>query len=176
MNDIAAMREKDKSSCTKAVHKEESKSRIAADKTDREELKRKLSMSINPLEPSGHPELIVNVVNGRIAPSLVNVDKAIAIGTKQLKDFESNLPGGFHDTIIMNVETMSIMKKSIDAGDKKVYDTNLIYSRVIGLQASSRDVHISDVLQSELSPVPTALFHDSGEMRTAKSNQNWRNK
>ena len=106
---------------------------------------------------------------GRIAPSSVNVDKAVDIGTKQLKEFESNLPGGFHDTISMRVVTMLLMKKSIDVGDKKVYDTNLIYSRVIGLQASSRDVNFNDVLSCELSPVPTSLFYDSGEMRIGKT-------
>ena len=83
-------------------------------------------MSINPLDPSNHPENIVNVANGKIAPKSVNVDKAVDIGTKQPKEFESNLPGGFHDTISMRVVTMLHMKKSIDFGDKKVYDTNLI--------------------------------------------------
>ena len=50
-----------------------------------------------------------------------------------------------------------------------MYNTELIYSRVIGLQASSRDVSINEVMSCELSPVPTALFSDSGEMRIAKS-------
>ena len=53
-------------------------------------------------------------------------------------------------------------------GDK-VYNTELIYSRVIGLQASPRDISISEVISCELSPVPTALFDDSGEMRISKS-------
>ncbi|KAJ8018705.1 hypothetical protein HOLleu_43161 [Holothuria leucospilota] len=116
-----------------------------------------------------HPDNIVNVVTGQLAPPSVNVDKAVDIGTRQFKEFESKLPEGFYDTISMKVETMAVMKKSIDVGDTKVYDTNLIYSRVIGLQGSSREVSLSNVLSYELSPVPTALFDDSGEMRTAKS-------
>ena len=49
---------------------------------------------------------------------------------------------------------MAVTKKSIKLGEKKVYDTNLIYSRVIGLQANSRDVNIKEVPSCELSPVP----------------------
>ena len=69
----------------------------------------------------------------------------------------------------MKVVTMAATKKSLKVGDTKVYNTELIYSRVIGLQASSRDVSINEVMSCELSPIPTALFSDSGEMRIAKS-------
>lgn len=79
------------------------------------------------------------------------------------------MPQGFYDIISKKVETMAVMKKSITVGETKVYDTGLIYSRVIGLQASSRDVNLDEVLSCELSPVPTALFTDSGEMRISKS-------
>ena len=100
-------------------------------------------MSINPLAPEQHPDTTINVVTRRIAPASVNVDKAIEIGTRELEQFERELPQGF--------------KKSIIVGETKVYDTSLIYSRVIGLQASSRNVNIVEVLSCELSPVPTAL-------------------
>ena len=124
-------------------------------------------MCINPLDPEQHPETIINVVNGMIGPSSVNVDKTIDIGIRQMKDFEKNLPDGFCDSIPMKVVTMAATKKSLKVGDTKVYNTELIYSRVIGLQA--RDVSINEVMSCELSPVPTALFSDSGEMRIAKS-------
>ena len=60
-------------------------------------------------------------------------------------------------------------KKSIKVGAVKVYDTNLIYSRVIGLQASDRPVDIVDLLAHELARVPSPLFTDSGELRTASA-------
>ena len=47
-------------------------------------------------------------------------------------------------------------------GPEILYDTELIYSRVIGLQASTREVNIKDVLSYELSPIPVALFDESG--------------
>ena len=46
-------------------------------------------------------------------------------------------------------------KQHVRVGEVKVFDTGLAYSRVIGLQASSRDVDINDVLSHELAPIPT---------------------
>ena len=54
-------------------------------------------------------------------------------------------------------------------GTVNVFDTNLIYSRVIGRQASGRDTDIKDVLGHELAPVPTSMFDDTEDMRIAKS-------
>ena len=59
-------------------------------------------------------------------------------------------------------------KKSIKIGAVKVYDTNLIYSRVTGLPASDRPVDIADLLAHELAPVPPALF-TGRELRTASA-------
>ena len=50
-----------------------------------------------------------------------------------------------------------------------MYDANLTYSRVIGLQASDRPVDIADLLAHELDPASLALFTDSGELRTASA-------
>jgi len=56
---------------------------------------------------------------------------------------------------------MIISKKGITVGSRILYDTQLIFSRVIGLQASSREVDFRDILSYELAPIPTALFDDS---------------
>ena len=84
-----------------------------------------------------------------------------------MSTYSDNLPGGFYSTIRKEVVTMSAAQKSMYIGDSKVMDTNLIYSRIIGLQASSRDIDIKDFLNHELAPVPTAMFNESGDMRTA---------
>ena len=78
--------------------------------------------------------------------------------------------GKFHFMILI-IYTISLgvnkeTKKSIKVGAVKLYDTNLICSRVIGLQASDRPVDIADLLAHELAPVAPALFTDSGELRT----------
>ena len=50
-----------------------------------------------------------------------------------------------------------------------MYDTTVIYSRVIGIQASSRELDLKKVLRHELAPVPTSMFHDSGAARMCKA-------
>ena len=85
-----------------------------------------------------------------------------------------NLARGMFHFMILIIYTISLRvhketKKSIKVGAVKVYDTNLIYSRAIGLQASDRPVDIADLLAHELALVPPALFTDSGELRTASA-------
>ena len=169
LEDLSTLRENERPSCTQTIHKEEAEARISADQADREGLRKKLDMCIDPLDPEQHPETIINVVNGMIGPSSVSVDKTIEVGTRQMKEFERKLPDGFYESIPMKIETMAATKKSLKVGDNKVYNTELIYSRVTGLHASPRDISISAVISCELSPVPTALFNDSGEMRISKS-------
>ena len=59
----------------------------------------------------------------------------------------------------------------MDIGESKVFDINLIYKRVIGLQISSRETDIDCILEHELAPVPTSMFSETGDMKicTAKS-------
>ena len=44
-----------------------------------------------------------------------------------------------------------------------------MYTRVIGLQASSRDNDKNELLSHELAPVPTSVFADTGDMKIRKS-------
>ena len=74
-----------------------------------------------------------------------------------------NLARGMLHFMILIIYTISLgvnkdKKKSIKVGTVKVYDTNLIYSRVIGLQASDRPVDITDLLAHELAHVPSPLL------------------
>jgi DNA-binding ferritin-like protein (Dps family) len=77
------------------------------------------------------------------------------------------LPQGLYETITKKVVTMDHARKHV--GAVQLFDTNLIYSRVIGLQASGQDIDIKDVLGHKLAPVPTSMFDDTGDMRIAKS-------
>ena len=149
--------------------KEEMKARIASDGADRQSIQNKLKLCIDPLDPSSHPPTIVNIVSCQVADDTVNVHDAVAIGTKQMQEFEKGWPEGFRSTISKKVKTVSDSKKHIKVGSQKVYDTSVIYSRVIGIRASSRDIDIKKVLSHELAPVPTSMFHDSGAMRICKA-------
>ena len=110
-------------------HKEESSSRILSDAKDREGIKTKLELCIDPLDPKKHPDAIVNIVSGRVGPSTVNVHNSIAIGKTQMEDFEAKWPKGFYDTITKKVVTMAVTKKHVQVGKDKLFNTDLIYSR-----------------------------------------------
>ncbi len=83
----------------------------------------------------------------------MNVDNSVTIGLQQMKDYEAGWPEQFPSSIKKKVITMQETKKSIKVGDTSVYDTELIFNRVMGLQQSG-DLNIKDVLSYELSPVP----------------------
>ena len=149
------------------THKEEKASCIRADNHDRVNIREKLQLSMDPLDSLGHPaDGIVNVVTGLIAPTSVNVEQEVEIGKAQMISFENALPAGFYQTITKKVVTLNSTKKSIKVGDKDVYDLNLIYYMVLGLQLS-REIDLRDVLKYELAPLPTSMFKESGEMRIA---------
>ena len=64
---------------------------------------------------------------------------------------------------------MKKLKKSIRVDDVEVIDTSLIYSRVIALQLINDALKVENVFQHELSPIPTSMFDDIGNMRSAKT-------
>ncbi|CAH3177162.1 unnamed protein product [Porites lobata] len=153
---------------TQDTHKEETKARIASDGKDRQSIRKKLDLCVDPLDTGSHPVNIVNIVTGQIADSSVNVQDALAIGKKSMKEFEGGWPEGFSGPISKKVKTIADCHKFIKVGSKKVFDTTVIYSRVIGVQASSREIDIEKVISHELAPVPTSMFHDDGSMRICK--------
>ncbi len=175
MEDLANMRGKINDDKYQNTHKEEATARKVSDKKDRDGLVKKMETCINPLDPDSHPEQIVNVATGILSTPQVNVSNAIAIGEKQQKEFEESLPAGFWDTIKKEVKTMAVTKTGIPIGFSTLYDTELIFARVIGMQASGREVDFRDVLSYELSPIPTSLFDDLGEMRICKAKSDLKN-
>lgn len=67
------------------THKEEMQSRIVSDGKDREGIRNKLRLFIDPLAPSTHSQNIVNIASGLVLQNTVNVHDAVHIGTQQLK-------------------------------------------------------------------------------------------
>ena len=76
---------------------------------------------------------ILNIVNGRISPDEVNIDRTLEIGETIMKTFELYWSTGFNAAISKGVKTMQLMKKHVGVGAMKVYATNVIYSHIIGL-------------------------------------------
>ena len=121
------------------------------------------------MDSKEHPEgSIVNIVSGKLATASVNVENAVMIGETIFEDYKKTWPEGFNSTISKKVETMPASCKFVKIGDSKVYDLNAIYSRVIALLSSNRDVDVNDIFSYELVPVPTAMFMKDG-MRICKA-------
>ncbi len=166
--DLAAMKD-GQINKTMTTHKEEAKSRILSDAMDRAKLKMTLASFIDPLDPTSHPVGLVNIANGLVSPNDINVDNSLEIGQKQMKEFEAGWPDSFHKTLKRSIMKMPDTNKILKVDGTPVYDTEHIYTRVIGLQ-QSRNLDIKEVLQHELAAVPPALFDENGDMRSqAKS-------
>ncbi|KAK2140766.1 hypothetical protein LSH36_1256g00001 [Paralvinella palmiformis] len=150
------------------THKEEMPHRIRAGNEDRTKLRGIIKMTIDPLDAHQHPTGIINIVTSRIATENITVDQSVTIGQQHMVEFESSWPEGFYNMISKKVTTMSTMKKHITVGTNQVYDTNFIYSRVIGLH-SSQNISMKDVLKYEISPVPTYMYEENGGMRITKT-------
>ena len=48
-------------------------------------------------------------------------------------------------------------------------DISVIYSSVISLQLTNQALKVENIFSFELSPVPTSMFDDTDDMRSAKS-------
>ncbi len=140
-------------------------SRLKSDNCDRSKIRIKLEQCINPLEPTQHPANLVNVSTGYINKcNAVNVEQAIDIGRQQMQTFVEKFPDSFHKTISKQVHMLKSEKKGIHFGHTQVFNTEAIYARIMCLISLGQTT-----LQTELSPVPTSLFQDSGDMRFAKT-------
>jgi hypothetical protein len=95
------------------IHKEEAQARISSDRNDRNGIRHKLEMSINPHDPASHPEGIVNIVNGRVGPATVNAQDSLEVGREQMSEFERTWPDHFYDTINKKITTMAVTKRSV---------------------------------------------------------------
>ena len=93
-------------------HKEESKGRIDADNIDRTKLRSTLHKCIHPLDIDSHAcNKLVNIYSGEEPVDSVNANKADEIGSKQLKEFQESLPGGFRKRLSSKVITMTSQKR-----------------------------------------------------------------
>ena len=157
-------------------HKEENQGRIKSDTEDRNKIRDKLLLCIDPLDPNNHPKSsIINIATGRIGPETVNVNDAVKQGRKLMQAFESSWPDGFYSSLSSKIVTMNIINRKVRIDDKTSFDTDLIYNRMMGLRGS-RDISTKNMFSYELAPVPTSMFEDDGQMRTSKNKSDLKRK
>ena len=74
----------------KLIHTRENfLSRVKSDNVDREKIREKLNLCINPLDPTQHPEQLVNVCIGMLGSEKTDVDDAVDIG-RRTKEYEKS--------------------------------------------------------------------------------------
>ena len=151
-------------------HKEEGDGRIKADQIDRKKLQNNLEKCIHSLQVDTHKNwnTLVNIYTGEEVGEDVNVNKAVEIGQKQMKEFCSSLPQGFRDRLSTKVVTMAESKKTKQISVVAPFNTELIFSRVLYLMGNNQ-LDFTTLFNYELCPVPTSTFHDPGEARYPKS-------
>ena len=133
LKDVADMRDVSVETPFINTHKEEANARIESDASDRLNIRQKLDKCVDPMHPEEHPEGIFNICSGRIGPNSVNVDNAVNIGKKQMVEYENSWPKGFNGPLSTKVVTMAASKKGIKCGSSTIFDTEPIYSSVMGL-------------------------------------------
>ena len=139
----------------------ESVRRLVRDGSDHQSLRTALESHIDPMNPVTHVEgSLLNMPSGQLTQPNVNVDKALDIGTRQLTQFEASWPEGFYNSLSKQVVTFSTKKKRLTIGVSAVVDQEAIYSRVIGLLVSQRDLNMC-------LPQSLPLGHHRGQMRVA---------
>ena len=147
------------------IHKEERPARIKSDAQDKQNILHKLQSCIDPMDPTNHPDELVNIVTGRVAPGTVNAGLSVQIGTAQLREFEESLPDGFNSTISKKVVTMSVNRKAYLSTKTRTCDIYLVFDRYVnysikgGARVARAGQHASS-LQYPLPPQKSCVDSD----------------
>ena len=158
-------------------HKEEAEGRIKTDQADRQSLRDTLDVCIDLLEYASHPDgPLMNIVTRQIAHPDVNADNAVSLGHRAMENVKSGWPDSFYCPPGKLVVTMDVKKNHVLVGKGRIHDQELIYARVIGLFASSRETNFNDDLAFELAAYPPSMFNADGKMNVATSKSTLKHK
>ena len=167
LSEFENLRSSDNKDRTK--HKEEGDGRIKADQIDRKKLQNNLEKSIHPVQVDTHKNwnILVNIYTGEEVGEDVNVNKAVEIGQRQMKEFCSSLPQWSRERLSNKVITMAESKKTKQISVVAPLNTELIFSRVLYLMGDNQ-LDFTTLFNYELSPVLASMFHGSGKARYPK--------
>ena len=135
-------------------HKEEGLRRRRLDADDRAKIKEELTQHTHPFNVFATAPM--NIMNGQIGGSNVNVQHAVELGTDILHSFYNDMQSVFYDSIRKRVTMMETAKKGVTVGDGTVFDMDKLYGRmfVIGQQCH---IDLRRVFAFELAPHPPAV-------------------
>ena len=107
---------------------------------------------------------IASITSEQSDSDKVNVDGVVSIGKKQMLDYEATQLG-FYAALSNKVITMMANKKCFHIGDAYTFDTESIFS-LNGFNGIMQ--RKSFIFWVELSPVPSSMIEEKGDMRTMK--------
>ena len=94
---------------------------------------------------------LYNIVNGQVAPTKVNVQDAVHIGSTQSEKFAALLPVAFHSQIERKAKIVQEMKKVVSVNGKAIFDIEAKFVRLLFV-GQQHGVEVTDIFQYELSP------------------------
>ena len=109
-------------------------------------------------------DVLYNIVNGQVAPAVVNVWDALALVALKVTAFRKSLPAGFHAKLSSPVKTTAKLKHGIKIGDQEVFDLETIFLRLL-LVGQQREMELLSVFGYELCAVPQSLVDEYGCLR-----------
>ena len=136
--------------------------RRKVDTDDRRRISDELDKCSHPLGIES--DVLYNIVNGQVAPVVVNVSGALALGALMVTDFRKSLPAGFHAKLCSPVKTMEKLKHGIKMGDQVVFDLESIFLRLL-LVGQQREMELQPIFGYELCAVPPSLVDEYGCLR-----------
>ena len=91
---IATLQIKQTALARRHTIKEEGINRRKVDTDDRRRISEVLDKCSHPLEIES--DVLYKILNGQVAPGVVNVSDALSLGALMVIDFRKSLPAGFH--------------------------------------------------------------------------------
>ena len=149
------------SSC-ETPHREGCIKRRKVDTDDRRRISEELDKCSHPMEIES--DVLYNIVNGQVAPAVVNVSDALSLGALMVTDFRKSLPAGFHAKLSSPVKTMEKLKHGIKIGDQVVFDLESIFLRLL-LVGQQREMELLPIFGYERCAVPPSLVDEYGCLR-----------
>ena len=108
----------------------------------------------------------MNIVTWQIAHPDVNGDNAVILELQAMENCMGEWPDSFYCPIGKLVVAMDVTKNHVLVGKERVFDQELVYTCVLGLLASSREVIFNDVqLAFELAAYPQSMFNADVNMK-----------
>ena len=99
------------------------------DADDRAKIKEELTQHTHPFEVAATS--LMNIMNGHIGGSDVNVQDAAELGTDILRSLYNDMPSGFYVSIRKRVTMMETAKKEEEEEERFISNNNYIFTQII---------------------------------------------